>query len=167
MTLCPAPTRIRSAALAAAIASPVIVATLAGCGLHANQPPDARTTITLPQNVPLPPSPGAAPPRALPTRTITLAPGQSFAVSYLVSAAGTQWAQAIPGDSRILRQTSAIAHTCPPDHAGCGEAASTAYTARTVGDTTVRWSLIMRDTCEHGPQPCPAAIQTIHVIVQR
>lgn len=166
MTRCSVPARTRPRALAAALATPVIVAALAGCGPQASPPPGTQATVSLPGDLPRPPSPGASPPTALPTRTITLSPGQSFTVRYEVSAAGTQWTQTVPGDSRLLRQAS-VASACPPGQTGCGESAGTTYTARAAGETSVRWSLITRGYCAHGPQPCPAATQTIHVIVQR
>jgi ABC-type uncharacterized transport system auxiliary subunit len=150
-------------ALAAVLSVPVALAVLTGC----SSTPAPRATIALPQDLPLPSSPGAAPPRVLPARTVTLTPGQTFAVGYEQSDSGAQWTQEVSGNSQILGQKTTIAHTCTSASAGCGEAATTTYTAKAAGTTTVQWSFIVRGVCKQGPQPCPAAVQSIRVTVQR
>lgn len=152
---------------AAALIVPAALAALAGCASQAAQPQAARATVTLSQDIPVPLSPGASPPRILPTRTVGLALGQSVAVRYEYGPAGTQWTQTVPGDSRILGQTTATTYTCSPESVGCGETSTTTYTARAAGTTTVLWSYIFRGSCQNTRKPCPVATQAINVIVHR
>jgi hypothetical protein len=153
------PRTVRTRELLAALAVLGLATGLTACGASHTTAAVPKTVVKLSNDV----ASGT-----LPTTTVTLGTGQSFAVERLVSPLPKQWKQTSAGDPGVLAKgASVVASPCPKEQAGCATPTDAVYTAKARGTTTVVWTFAPVTRCAPATSSaCARVTKTIRVIVR-